>query len=70
MIGFHLTVFIYNMYCRTTEMSNGERERERERGGRWRRGRDGVKYYYKLTLILTFKVNQCVKLILNWLKVS
>ena len=33
------------------------------------RGRGGVKYYYKLTLILTFKVNQWVKLILNWLKI-
>ena len=41
------------------EMEGGDREGER-----------GVKYYYKLTLILAFKHNQCVKSISNLLKVS
>jgi len=40
MIGFHLIVFIYNIYCTTTEMSSGEGEMKRGRdgGGRWRGG--------------------------------
>ena len=36
MIGFHLTVFMYNFYCITTEMSSGGGGVEKWERWKWR----------------------------------